>query len=71
MAGKPADKDLSFAFREMRKSLQMPKLPNRQPVLKPQDFYLLLVLVACRGRGTTYPELAALPACPCRRCTVR
>ncbi|MEO8316253.1 MAG: hypothetical protein ABI645_15835 [Pseudomonadota bacterium] len=37
----------------------MPKLPNRQPVLKPQDFYLLLVLAACRDQGTTYPELAA------------
>jgi hypothetical protein len=37
----------------------MPRLANRQPVLKPQDFYLLLVLVACREQGTTYPELAA------------
>lgn len=37
----------------------MPRLPNRQPVLKPQDFYLLLALVACRDQGTTYPELAA------------
>lgn len=37
----------------------MPKPPSRQPVLKPQDFYLLLVLAACRGQGTTYPELAA------------
>lgn len=37
----------------------MSKLANRQPVLKPQDFYLLLVLAACRGQGTTYPELAA------------
>lgn len=36
----------------------MAKLPNRQPVLKPQDFYLLLALAACRGQGTTYPELA-------------
>jgi hypothetical protein len=37
----------------------MPRLPNRQPVLKPQDFYLLLALAACREQGTTYPELAA------------
>ena len=36
----------------------MPRLSNRQPVLKPQDLYLLLVLAACRDRGTTYPELA-------------
>lgn len=31
---------------------------TRQPVLKPQDLYVLLTLAACRGRGTTYPELA-------------
>jgi hypothetical protein len=31
---------------------------HRQPVLKPQDLYLLLVLACCRDRGTTYPELA-------------
>jgi hypothetical protein len=37
----------------------MPRLPNRQPVLKPQDFYLLLAMAACRDQGTTYPELAA------------
>ena len=37
----------------------MPKRPNRQPVLKPQDVYLLLALAACRDQGTTYPELAA------------
>ena len=37
----------------------MPKPLNRQPVLKPQDFYLLLVLAACRDQGTTYPEVAA------------
>lgn len=37
----------------------MPKLANRQLVLKPQDFYLLLALTACREQGTTYPELAA------------
>jgi hypothetical protein len=37
----------------------MPRLPNRQPVLKPQDFYLLLALAACRDQGLTYPELAA------------
>ncbi|GHU42038.1 hypothetical protein AGMMS50289_06100 [Betaproteobacteria bacterium] len=37
----------------------MSRLPNRQPALKPQDFYLLLALAACRDQGTTYPELAA------------
>ena len=37
----------------------MPRFPNRQPVLKPQDFYLLLVLAALEDQGTTYPELAA------------
>jgi hypothetical protein len=37
----------------------MPRLSNRQPVLKPQDFYVLLALAACRDQGTTYPELAA------------
>jgi hypothetical protein len=37
----------------------MPRQPNRQLVLKPQDFYLLLALAACREKGTTYPELAA------------
>jgi hypothetical protein len=37
----------------------MLRLPNRQPVLKPQDFYLLLALAACRDQGTTYPELAS------------
>lgn len=35
----------------------MSRLSNRQPVLKPQDFYLLLALAA-RDQGTTYPELA-------------
>jgi hypothetical protein len=38
----------------------MAKSPNRQPVLKPQDLYALLTLAACRGEGTTYPELAAM-----------
>lgn len=33
---------------------------NRQPVLKPQDFYLLLALTAVRGESLTYPDLAAL-----------
>jgi hypothetical protein len=33
---------------------------NRQPVLKAQDFYLLLALAAVRGRSVTYPDLAAL-----------
>lgn len=37
----------------------MPRISNRQPVLKPQDFYLLLALAAGRDQGTTYPELAA------------
>ena len=37
----------------------MPRPANRQAVLKPQDFYLLLALAACRDQGTTYPELAA------------
>jgi hypothetical protein len=37
----------------------MPKLANRQPVLKSQDFYLLLVLAARADRPATYPELAA------------
>jgi hypothetical protein len=32
---------------------------NRQPVLKPQDFYLLLALLARRSEVLTYPELAA------------
>ena len=37
----------------------MSKPSNRQGVLKPQDFYILLVLLAFRNQGTTYPELAA------------
>jgi hypothetical protein len=37
----------------------MPARSHRQLVLKPQDFYLLLALVASGGQGTTYPELAA------------
>lgn len=36
----------------------MPRQPNRQLVLKPQDFYLLLALVACGDQDMTYPELA-------------
>ncbi|HEY9098680.1 MAG TPA: hypothetical protein VIN38_07410 [Thiobacillus sp.] len=32
---------------------------NRQPALKAQDFYLLLVLLAKQGELLTYPELAA------------
>ncbi len=36
----------------------MAKLANRQPVLKPQDLLVLLVLL-CRGEAeVTYPELA-------------
>ena len=37
----------------------MPRATNRQPVLKPQDFYLLLALAAMPDEPTTYPELAA------------
>lgn len=37
----------------------MSKLANRQPVLKPQDFYLLLALSTEGNQGTTYPELAS------------
>jgi len=33
---------------------------NRQPVLKAQDFYLLLALAAERTNALTYPDLAAL-----------
>lgn len=32
---------------------------NRQPALKAQDLFLLLALLAKRGEGLTYPELAA------------
>lgn len=38
----------------------MARFSNRQPVLKPQDLYALLVLAAARGQGTTYPELASM-----------
>lgn len=51
-----------FAIREMRKSLlevSLRRPVNRQPSLKPQDFYLLLVLLSRRGVLITYPELAA------------
>jgi hypothetical protein len=41
-----------------KKADSMPRQSNRQLVLKPQDFYLLLALAACREQGTTYPELA-------------
>ena len=40
--------------------MPMAKSAHRQPVLKPQDLYLLLVLAACHDQGTTYPELAAV-----------
>lgn len=33
---------------------------NRQIVLKPQDFYLLLALVTIKSGAPTYPDLAAL-----------
>ena len=36
----------------------MPKSNIRQPVLKPQDLYLLLILASRQEQGTTYPELA-------------
>jgi len=38
----------------------MPALAYKQPVLKPQDLYLLLVLAANRGGSTQYSDLAAL-----------
>jgi hypothetical protein len=37
----------------------MSRLVNRQHSLKPQDFYLLLAVLACHGEGLTYPKLAA------------
>lgn len=37
----------------------MRRAVNKQPVLKAQDFYLLLALLARRGEVMTYPELAA------------
>lgn len=37
----------------------MPGVPDRQLVLKPQDFYLLLALATCREQAMAYPELAA------------
>lgn len=36
----------------------MPKIANRQPVLKPQDLYVLFALLSRRGGSATYPELA-------------
>ena len=37
----------------------MPKISNRQSVLKPQDLYVLLALLSRGGGGSaTYPELA-------------
>ena len=33
---------------------------NRQVVLKPQDFYLLLALATIKVEAPTYPDLAAL-----------
>ena len=38
----------------------MRRAVNRQPVLKAQDFYLLLALAAVRAESLTYPDLAAL-----------
>ena len=37
----------------------MRRLVNSQPVLKAQDFYLLLALLARQGEVLTYPDLAA------------
>lgn len=37
----------------------MARNAHRQPVLKPQDFYLLLALATLRDQVKTYPELAA------------
>lgn len=36
----------------------MPKIANKQPVLKPQDFYVLLAMLSRNGSATSYPELA-------------
>jgi hypothetical protein len=36
------------------------RVVNKQPALKSQDFYLLLVLLSSRDQAMTYPELAAL-----------
>jgi len=37
----------------------MPRIANKQPVLKPQDFYLLLALLARKDAAVSYPDLAA------------
>lgn len=36
----------------------MPRITNKQPVLKPQDFYVLLAMLSRNGGATSYPELA-------------
>ncbi|MDP1682632.1 MAG: MarR family winged helix-turn-helix transcriptional regulator [Burkholderiales bacterium] len=36
----------------------MPKISNRQPVLKPQDLYVLFALLSRGGGSATYQELA-------------
>ena len=36
----------------------MSKIANRQPMLKPQDLYVLFALLSRRGGSATYPELA-------------
>jgi len=36
----------------------MISLRQRQPTLKPQDLYLLMILASRQGEGTTYPELS-------------
>ncbi|MEK6663373.1 MAG: MarR family winged helix-turn-helix transcriptional regulator [Pseudomonadota bacterium] len=36
----------------------MPKIANRQPVLKPQDLYVLFALLSRGGGSATYQELA-------------
>lgn len=37
----------------------MRRAVNKQPALKAQDFFLLLVLHACKNPSMTYPELSA------------
>jgi hypothetical protein len=36
----------------------MPRITNKQSVLKPQDFYLLLALLARKDAAVSYPDLA-------------
>lgn len=41
---------------------------NRQPALKAQDLYLLLVLLAKHGEVLTYLSWRLIPVSRCRRC---